>query len=125
TALKDVKPDDRKLLTMHESMFYFTQSFECKVVGSIQPRAGVELDATQLKELVDRCQTQKVRVIAVEPQYPEGAAKTLRDEVKKQGTDLKTIVLDPLETAAPADLKPDWYEEKMRQNIHNLAEALR
>ena len=32
---------------------------------------------------------------------------------------------DPLETVAPADLTPDWYERKMRENLENLKKVLR
>lgn len=128
-SLAHLKPEDRRLVTMHDSLSYFARSFGITIVDTIQPRAGVDLDAVQMKHLVDLCKKQKISVVTVEPQYPENAARTLCAEVEKQGAKApKIVVLDPLETADPKellDLGPDWYETKMRQNLKNLADALR
>ena len=63
-------------------------------------------------------------VIAVEPQYPEAAAKRLQDEV---GDKVKviTVKIDPLETAEEKELTADLYIKTMRDNLRALAEQLR
>ncbi len=127
--VKGLNPEDRRLVTMHDSLAYFARAFGLTIADTIQPRAGVELDATQMKHLVDLCRKEKISVVTVEPQYPENAARTLCAEIEKQGAKPpKVVVLDPLETAEPkelTDLGAEWYEKKMRQNLKNLADALR
>jgi zinc transport system substrate-binding protein len=111
---------NRKIVTFHESLFYFARSFGLEIVGTIQVRPGSEPSPSKLAELVKVCRDQGVRVITVEPQYPDNtAAKTLVDEV---GGGIKTVVVDPLETASK--LTPATYEEVMRENLRKLAEAL-
>jgi hypothetical protein len=47
-------------------------------------------------------------------------------ELKNKGiADAVLVEIDPLETALPTELSPGWYEEKMRENLDKLAEAMR
>ena len=39
--------------------------------------------------------------------------------------DAELVVIDPLETVPPAELTPDWYVAKMRQNLDALARAMK
>jgi ABC-type Zn uptake system ZnuABC Zn-binding protein ZnuA len=116
---------ERSLITFHDSFYYFARSFGLTVPGTIEIRPGEEPDSATLKKLIALCKEQRVRLIAVEPQYPEKTAKTLLEELKKGGLeDADLVRLDPLETA-PADFRPDYYVETMRANIKNLADKLR
>ena len=83
--------------------------------------------AKKLKSVVDACKKNQARIIAVEPQYASrtSAAKAIIDELKRAGIDGVIIEIDPLETANPEDLRPDYYERKMRANIENLARVLK
>ncbi len=123
-SLKDKQ--SRNLVTMHGSLGYFCRSFGVNVVGTVQSQPGVEPDPKKLAELVHLCKNEKVRVIAVEPQYPENtAARALRDELKKDGHEAVLVVLDPMETASVADLGADYYARTMGRNLDNLAKHLR
>jgi zinc transport system substrate-binding protein len=124
-ALADKK--DRNIVAFHDSLQYFARSFGLKVVASIEGLAGQEPDPGRFKDLLKACQRDNVRVIAVEPQYPRNtAAKSLLTELKAKGVpDVVFAEVDPLETAEPDQLKPDYYEKKMRENIENLAKALK
>jgi len=124
-ALADKK--DHNIVAFHDSLQYFARSFDLKVVASIEGMAGQEPDPGRLTQLVKVCQRDKVRVIAVEPQYPRNTAATaLLTELKNRGVaDVVFAEVDPIETAEPDDLKPDYYEKKMRENIENLAKALK
>jgi ABC-type Zn uptake system ZnuABC Zn-binding protein ZnuA len=126
-ALKDKK--NRKLVTQHESLDYFAKSFGLDIVGPIETKAGSEPTPQEMKKLVELCKEKNVKVIAFEPQYPEAAAKTLADELKNRGVaDVKTIQLDPLETAPLDELNAangaDYYLTQMRKNLDNLVKAL-
>lgn len=118
---------DHQFITFHDSLQYFARSFGLKVAASIQPQAGDEPDPGRLAKLVGVCEKDGVRVIAVEPQYPKTtSATTLLNELRaKKITDPVFAEVDPIETAPPDGLTPGYYEMKMRENIDNLAGALR
>jgi ABC-type Zn uptake system ZnuABC Zn-binding protein ZnuA len=118
---------DRNLIAFHESLQYYARTFKLNVVGVIEPTAGAEPDPGRFKELVDLCKEKKVRVIAVEPQFPSNkAAKALLDEIRAKGVpDPAFVEVDPIETAPPDELGPDYYEKKMRANLANLAKVMK
>lgn len=118
---------DRNIVAFHDSLQYFARSFDVKVVASIEGLAGAEPDMGRFKDLLKVCQRDNVRVIAVEPQYPRNTAATaLLTELKSKGVpDAVFAEVDPLETAEPDELTPDYYEKKMRENIENLVKALK
>jgi zinc transport system substrate-binding protein len=111
------------VVTFHESMAYFADSFGLNVIGSIQPSAGVDPDARNIRNILEKCKGSDRVIITVEPQYPKTAAETLEKELKKSGgvREVVLVTVDPLETCDADDLTRDWYERKMRQNLDNLA----
>jgi ABC-type Zn uptake system ZnuABC Zn-binding protein ZnuA len=116
---------NRKFITNHHSFRYFARAFKLEVVDSIQMQPGVEADGTQMARLVKLCKENDVRVIGVEPQYSRKAAETLQSSLRKDLPELVIVELDPIETAPPERLGPDYYLERMRQNVENLAKHLR
>lgn len=124
-ALQDVKKEDRKLIAFHDSLRYFARSFDLEIAGVIQVRAGIEPDMKTVSGLVELCKNQKVRVLAIEPQYPAATADALLKRIHQEGVaGAKTVEIDTLETA-PANFGPDYYEKKMRENIDHLVKALK
>ena len=125
--LKDKK--DRKIVTFHDSMTYFAKTFDLKIVGVVQKNPGTEPSDKQLKTLIALCAdlNDPVRVICVEPQYgTSNSAGELRKElIRNKVPNPELVELDPLETVRPEDLKPDWYETKMRANLRALAEKMK
>src|SRR4051812_33667903 len=118
------KTQKARLLTQHDAMRYFARSFGAEVVAAVE-LPGQEPNAQRLRELVKLCQDHDVRLIAVEPQYPSNtAARVVLEELRGKNVDAVFVVLDPLETADPAGLTPDFYERTMRANLDNLAGAL-
>jgi zinc transport system substrate-binding protein len=118
-ALKDKK--NRKFITNHHSFRYFARSFGLEVLDSIQMQAGVEPAGPQLARLADLCKKHDVRVIGVEPQYNRRAAEALQ----KSLPNVAIVELDPIETANPDDLTPEYYLKRMKQNVENLAKHLK
>jgi ABC-type Zn uptake system ZnuABC Zn-binding protein ZnuA len=119
---------DRKLISFHDSLGYFADSFGLKIVDVIEKVPGSEAssqDSRELQKLVELCQMQQVRVIAVEPQYPTtGSAETVLRALKGRGLDVKFVEVDPLETSEGKAPDAGWYVEKMRGNLKRLADAL-
>jgi ABC-type Zn uptake system ZnuABC Zn-binding protein ZnuA len=118
---------DRRLVTFHESLAYFAKSFDLTIEGVIQKKPGVEPNSDEVKKLIEMCRDKKVRLIAVEPQYGTNtSAKTILEHLKREGVaDAELVVIDPLETVPPAELTPDWYVARMRQNLDALARAMK
>ena len=115
----------KPIVSFHESLTYFADSFDLNIAGSIQIAPGAEVDGPRLARLAELCEKQGVRIITVEPQFPEGAAETLRKRLHDRGFDVKLVVVDPLETVNADELAPDWYEKKLWTNIQNLAASVK
>jgi ABC-type Zn uptake system ZnuABC Zn-binding protein ZnuA len=110
------------VITFHESMGYFADSFGLNVLGSIQPTPGEAPSPQKYKSLVEKCPKGSTVLIAVEPQYPETAAETLKKALTNAEVKVHLVIIDPLETCSGDEWKEaDWYERKMRANIDNLA----
>lgn len=119
---------NRKIIAFHDSLHYFAKNFDLEIAKVIERSPSVEPTDNEKNELVKACKDNQVRVIAIEPQYPASTAELLRDHLKKQGVEIELVVVDPLETANPEQLKKeggDWYLNRMRENIDNLARSLR
>lgn len=115
------------LISVHESLTYFARAFNITIAGSIQMAPGDEPTGNRLRDLARLCVEgkEKVRIIAVEPQYPENTARTLLNVLKEKGVaDPVLVEIDPLETAEPKELDEGWFERKMAENIDNLARAV-
>jgi zinc transport system substrate-binding protein len=120
-----------RFIATHDSLRYFARSFDIKpkleIVGNIQVRAGIGVDAAQLKSLAKLAKEHDVRVIAVEPQYVQAQteADALKREMGAQGAEVRIIEIDPLETVPKVeDLDAGTYIRKMKANIDALAKAL-
>jgi zinc transport system substrate-binding protein len=121
-AAKSEKP---KIIAFHDSLFYFARSFGIEVVDKIQA-PGQEPSPKKLNQIVETCKKNGVRLIAVEPQYPtHTSARVILEELKRNGIEAVFVEIDPLETADPSDLTADYYERKIRENVNNLAAALK
>ncbi|HXG08446.1 MAG TPA: metal ABC transporter substrate-binding protein [Gemmataceae bacterium] len=118
-----------KLVTVHESLGYFARAFDLQIAGSIQLHPGDEPTGAHIRDLAQLCVKEQVRIIAVEPQYPENTARTLLSVLKDKGVPNPVLVtIDPLETVAGGvegeGFDAGWYERKMAENIDNLAKAV-
>jgi zinc transport system substrate-binding protein len=121
---KDKK--ERRIIAFHDSLGYFARTFGLEIVDCVEIAPGVEPSAKKMQELIDLCLKEKVRIIAVEPQYPSNtAAQVVLTALKKKGIDAQFVEVDPLETAKFEDLTPDFYERKTRENLKRLADALK
>jgi zinc transport system substrate-binding protein len=120
---------DRNIISFHESLGYFARTFKLNVVASLEPVAGTEPDGKRIVELEKLClnKDRPVRLIAVEPQYPQNtSASTLLRELQGKGVkDADLVVIDPIETVTPDERGPKYYETRMRANIDRLAEKMK
>src|SRR5262249_52268164 len=118
------KKKNKKLIATHDSLRYFGKSFGLEILDSIQPRPGIEADATKMTNLVKIMKDKDVHVIATEPQYPRKLAEILKSKLEKLNVKVNLVEIDPMETAQAEDLDAGYYVKKMQENIANLAKAL-
>ncbi len=120
---------DNRLISFHDSLAYFADCFRLEIRGVLTPKPGQEPDEREMKKLIRICtdETKPTRVIAVEPQYSKSnSGEVLRKELELKGVNNPVLAeIDTLETVKPADLTPDWYEQRMRANLAELAEKLK
>jgi len=115
------------LVTFHDSFRYFSRSFGINIVGTIRDVKGDQpMSPAALREQAEEFKKKDVRIIGVEPQYPRGIAENLAKEIDARKT--KIIDLDPLETApslpgSPYQVNPNYYFEKIEQNLRHLQKA--
>jgi len=125
--LKDKK--DRNIVTFHDSLTYFAQTFKLNIVGVVQKKPGTEPNDKALKKLIALCADERnpVRIITVEPQY--SSSNSSRELIKilqhKKVPDPKLVEIDPLETCPSDALTPQWYEVRMRENLEALAREMK
>lgn len=114
TALANV--ESRQMITFHEAFPYFAQAFDLEIVGVIEREPGEDPGTRELAETCDLVVERGVKALFAEPQYPNRAAETIARE-----TGAKVYTLDPIVTG---ELNKEAYEQKMRENLATLLEAL-
>lgn len=125
------KKEEKWIVSFHESLNYFADTYGLKVAGFIEVTPGQEPSEKKMKEIIKKCTNPNapVRVIAVEPQYPShNSAAKVRDALRglpNNPVDAEFAEVDPLETCLEADLSPDLYEKVMKKNLTELARVLR
>lgn len=124
-AMLAAKSEKPRLITFHDSLQYFARAFGIEIADTIEA-PGQEPSPKKLAKLVAVCRDKGVRLIAVEPQYPShNSARVLLEELRRHGIDAAFVEIDPMETVAPGDLTPDYYERTTRANVARLAGALK
>jgi ABC-type Zn uptake system ZnuABC Zn-binding protein ZnuA len=120
---------EKWIVTFHDSLAYFGQTYGLKIATSIQVDPGKEPTNDKLKEIIKTCQKRNARVIAVEPQFSSHtSARVIRDALrglKEDPIEAVFVEIDPLETCDERDLGADLYEKTMRRNLVELAKVLK
>src|SRR5262245_58089252 len=120
---------EKWILTFHDSLGYFGETYGLKIAGSIQIDPGKEPTTDKLNKIIQLAQKKKARVIAVEPQFPNhtsaGAVRNALRGLKENPIEAEFAEVDPLETCDEGQLGPDLYEKVMRDNLAALERALR
>jgi zinc/manganese transport system substrate-binding protein len=90
-----ISTDNRKLVTGHESMGYFAQRYNFKLIGVIVPSLSTqaEVSAADLAALKKTIQDNKVKAIFTELGTPASVAKQIGDETGVKVVSLSTHIL--------------------------------
>jgi ABC-type Zn uptake system ZnuABC Zn-binding protein ZnuA len=69
-AIDTIPPENRLLLTYHDSFAYFANQYGMKVIGAIQPADFAEPSAQEVAELIDQIRTEHVPAIFGSEVFP-------------------------------------------------------
>lgn len=102
----------KDLITFHDGFAYFAEYFDLHILHSLEEESGSEASASELKELVELLEENKLPAIFVEENGSTSASGVVSAE-----TGAKIFTLNM------AMGKQDYFES-MYQNIDNIKEAL-
>ncbi len=122
--IETIPPAQRKLVTNHDALGYFTDRYGITLVGSVIPSfdSQAELSTSQLSALVSTIRAQGVKAIFAETSLP---AKTAETVAKDAG--VKIVAGDDAlyaDSLGPAGSDRDTYLKMMRHNTRQLVAGL-
>jgi ABC-type Zn uptake system ZnuABC Zn-binding protein ZnuA len=80
TAAATVPPENRKLLTYHDSWAYWADTYGFTVVGAVQPSDFAEPSASDIASLIDQVEDEGIPAIFGSEVFPSDALETIASE---------------------------------------------
>jgi zinc/manganese transport system substrate-binding protein len=120
--LAAIAPSDRKLVTNHRSLGYFSDRYGFEMIGTVIP-GGESLanpSSAELASLVDVIEREQVRAIFTETIEPDTLAQAVADEV---GYDVEIVELFTGSLGEPGS-EGDTLVEMLMTNVRRITEAL-
>jgi ABC-type Zn uptake system ZnuABC Zn-binding protein ZnuA len=115
-AVQTVPPQNRKLLTYHDSWAYFAPRYNMTVIGAVQPSDFGEPTPQEVARIIDQIRSEKVPALFASEVFPTGVV----DQIAKEGN------LRIVETLSDDDLpgeqgNPEYsYVGLMLENMENM-----
>jgi ABC-type Zn uptake system ZnuABC Zn-binding protein ZnuA len=86
-ATQTVPPENRKLLTYHDSWAYWADTYGYEVIGAVQPSDFSEPSAAEVADLIDQVNEQQVPAIFGSEVFPSDTLETIADETGAEYVD--------------------------------------
>lgn len=117
-----VPPEQRNLITNHESFGYFADRYGFKVIGAVLPSAspGTSPSAMQLAELIDQIKSSNAKAIFLET----GSDRRLADQIAAE-TGVQVISTLFTHSLSASDGPAGTYLDLMRHNVNVICSSLR
>jgi ABC-type Zn uptake system ZnuABC Zn-binding protein ZnuA len=80
-AVHTVPPENRKLLTYHDSWAYFALRYNMTVIGAVQPSDFGEPTTQEVARIIDQIRSERVPAIFASEVFPTGVV----DQIAKEG----------------------------------------
>jgi ABC-type Zn uptake system ZnuABC Zn-binding protein ZnuA len=80
-AVRTVPPENRKLLTYHDSWAYFALRYNMTVIGAVQPSDFGEPTIQEVARIIDQIRSERVPAIFASEVFPTGVV----DQIAKEG----------------------------------------
>ena len=120
--VRHIRPERRMLLTTHDSLRYFAERYEFRIVGAVIPGVTAEREPTakEMVALVETIRKRRVSAIFTEPTISDRLARSIAEEADVN-------VVRSLYTGAlgVSGSDADSYIGMMRANVQAIVEALR
>ena len=71
-----------KVIQYHQSWDYFCETFDLEIVACLEPKPGISPSVSHLKKLVEQARREDVKLLFVEPYYPEKPVGFVSKELK-------------------------------------------
>jgi len=120
TAVQSVPPENRKLVTYHDSWAYFAPRYNMTVIGAVQPSDFSEPSPLDIAKLIDQIKTEKVPAIFASEVF----SNRITDQIAKEAG--VNIVQTLSDDALPGNLtSPNHtYVGMMLDNMENMVVPL-
>lgn len=79
-AVQTVPPENRKLLTYHDSWAYWAETYGFTVIGAVQPSDFTEPSSRDIADLIEQVKSEKVPAIFGSEVFPSDALETIAEE---------------------------------------------
>jgi ABC-type Zn uptake system ZnuABC Zn-binding protein ZnuA len=119
-AMQTLAPQQRKLLTYHDSWPYFARRYGMTVVGAIQPASFAEPAPREVARLIDQLRREKVPAVFGSEVFP---SKILQKIATEAGVRYVTALRDDVLPGTPGEAEHS-YIGMMRHNVTTMLEAL-
>ena len=119
-ALSTLAPQQRKLLTYHDSWPYFARRYGMTIVGAVQPANFSEPAPREVARLIDQLRREKVPAIFGSEVFP---SKVLQKIAAEAGVRYVTALRDDVLPGNPPEADHS-YTGMMRHNVTTMLAAL-
>ena len=120
TATETVPPQNRKLLTYHDSWAYFAQRYGWEVLGAVQPADFSEPSAREVVDLIDQIRANQLPAVFGSEVFPSPVLETI---ARESGATYIDELRDDDLPGAPGDPRHS-YLGLMVQNLEIMVTAL-
>ena len=123
--LAGIPPEERFLVTNHDSLGYLAHEYDLKVLGSVVPAASTmaEPSASDLTELIEGMGEHSICTVFTEATASEKLAQTVAAEL--DGCDSVRVLKLYTGAVGPAGSGADSYLGMMRYNIDTIVDGLK
>lgn len=105
------------VFTFHNSFPHYAEEYDIEIAGVVQSSPGKNPSPKELTQLISKAKEHDVKVIFIEPQMSDRAAKTIADNLN-----IKIATLDPLGNPNNTKTIYDYYNNINKIFIESLSE---
>ncbi len=120
TAVATVPPENRKLLTYHDSWAYFASRYDMEVIGAAQPSDFTEPSSREVARLIDQVREQSIPAIFGSEVFPSDVLEAI---AKESGAEYVDQLRDDDLPGGPGDPRHS-YLGLMLQNMEIMIASL-
>lgn len=119
-AVASIPPENRKLITYHDSWAYFALAYGLEVIGAVQPSDFAEPSAREVAAIIDQVKELNLPAVFGAAEFPSDVLETIANE---SGSAFIDQLADDDLPGAPGDPEHS-YLGLMRQNMRIMIPAL-